>query len=94
LGAAIRMASQVTDARPMWLVVDGALDAASLEKLNSVLDDNKKLYLENGEVISLKEKMNIVLVLDEASAAGMSPASVSRLGWVNFNSESRGWFGW
>merc|ERR1711975_171393 len=77
-----------------WLVVDGALDAVLMEPLNSLLDDNKRLCLENGESFTLRPNVHLVFVLNAGSVAVMSPAAVSRLGMVNFDTSptTSGWF--
>merc|ERR1711988_44011 len=96
--AALRMAVQDSEqhghAGPRWLVVDGPMDAHLMEPANSLLDDNKKLVLESGEVIALAKNMNVIYVLNAASVAVLSPATVSRLGWVNLETApvSRSWF--
>lgn len=92
--AALRMASQQERDGPTWLVVDGALDARKMESLNSLLDDNKKLCLASNEIVPLGRNTSVVFVTGNASTALMSPANVSRLGWVNFDMSpaSKGWF--
>jgi len=83
--AALRMLASRADAVPTWLVLDGPMDAMLMERLNTVLDDNKELRLESGEMIKVPENLTILFVVDESSTAVMSPANISRLGWVNFD---------
>ena len=51
-----------------------------VESLNSVMDDNKKLCLANGDIITLKPDMR--LIYEITSFANCSPAFVSRMGTV------------
>jgi dynein heavy chain len=63
-----------------WLTVDGPIDFMWVENLNSVLDDNKKLSLPNGESIKMSQGMCILLETDRMH--NVTPATVSRCGLV------------
>ena len=67
-----------------WIVLDGKIrcpeEVLLFERLNTILDDHKMLYLPSGECIPLTANMRIILkTLDFACA---SPATVSRLGLI------------
>lgn len=51
-----------------------------MENLNSVLDDNKKMSLPNGESIKMSEGMCVLLETDHLR--NVTPATVSRCGLV------------
>ena len=65
-----------------------------ISRFEGLLDDNKKLALANNEIIPLGRNTRVVFVVRNASTALMSPANVSRLGWVNFDTSpaSKSWF--
>jgi len=51
-----------------------------MENMNTVLDDNKCLVLENGERIKLHDNVRVVFFFKTADK--LSPATVSRLSWI------------
>jgi dynein heavy chain, axonemal len=63
-----------------FLVFDGPVDTMWIENMNSVLDDTKKLCLENSDQIRLDEKTFIIFEVDDLSQASL--ATISRCGMV------------
>jgi dynein heavy chain len=85
LAQSIRSFSDSNSAGFKWIVLDGPVDALWIESMNTVMDDNKKLCLPNGEIIKLTELIRIIIEVD--SLANASPATISRCGMIFIDSE-------
>ena len=72
-----------------WMVLDGPVDPNWVESLNTVLDDNKVLTLNNGDRVALSDDVQLLFEAEELESA--SPATVSRVGVVYVDAAKLEW---
>ena len=67
-----------TTSQKHWVIFDGPVDHLWIESINSLLDDNRKLCLANGQILNLNSHIKLIFETDDLISS--SPSTVSRLG--------------
>ncbi|RIB13029.1 dynein heavy chain and region D6 of dynein motor-domain-containing protein [Gigaspora rosea] len=69
-----------------WIIFDGDIDPEWIENLNTILDDNRFLTLQNGECLNLPTNVRIIFEVTNIKYAPQT--TVNRCGIVLFSSDA------
>ena len=86
VGAVNAVKADKPEAHEHWIVMDGTV---VMDRLNTVLDNNNQLCLNNGETIPLQSNMRMIFETD--CLTNVTPATVSRVGIVHVPSSTITW---
>jgi dynein heavy chain len=64
LTSALRVFGKDLSSRKKWVHLDGPIDHDWAENLNSILDENLKINLPNGEKVSINSTTNLIFETD------------------------------
>ena len=64
----IRVCAQQANSDLKWVLFDGPVDTLWIESMNTVLDDNKKLCLNSGEMVGLSNEMTMMFEVSDSAS--------------------------
>eukprot|EP00941_MAST-03F_sp_MAST-3F-sp1_P002470 g2470.t1 len=76
----LRSLVNIKDEETKWLIVDGDMDAGWAESLNTLMDHNRVLVLQNNERIPLLDHMRVIFEIQDLMHA--SPSTIGRSGII------------
>jgi hypothetical protein len=70
-------------ANKLWIIFDCILESTWVENLNSVLDDNKILCMDSGEIVKIGANIKIIFETNDISR--LTPATLTRVFTIYFD---------